>query len=101
MFTAESVGGCIVQDFFAFREMWTLKIIKIVFILGLVGLGLAAVGSLIAVYSQGPSALLGLIGAVVGVFFWRLICEAMIIVFKMHESLEQMVKLAEREGATV
>lgn len=85
------------EDFFNFRAMWTLTIIKIVFVLGVVMIGVAGIVSLVSVVSEGPRGLLGFLGAVMLLFFWRLVCESLIIIFKMHESLEQLVALASKE----
>jgi len=73
------------NDFLAFRKMVTPVLIQVLFWLGTVSL---IVGS-VAVMNRG-NLLEGLIVLVGGVLWLRVGCEIVIILFKMHECLEDI-----------
>ena len=73
-------------SFFSFDRMITPTIIKIVFWIGLVLSILVGLILLIAGGSSGAR-LVGLIYLLIGPLLWRIYCEILIVIFKMHESL--------------
>lgn len=81
------------------REMVTPKIIRIIYIIGLVLIGLGVLGSIIAaifaVSSTGVMALIGTviiapIGALVGVIFLRIYLEIIILLFNIYDQLKDI-----------
>lgn len=87
----ENLGG---GKFFSFDKMITPVIIKIIFIIGLIIttlIGLSMVFSgLRAHYGGGVQVFFGLIILIFGPVFVRVNCELMIVVFKIHEALEDI-----------
>jgi hypothetical protein len=77
-------------DFLNFKVMITPVVVLVLFWLGMMAIAVAAIG----LFAQGK--ILAGIGAVfLGPFAWRIICEYMIIGFRMHDCLEQIAKEAE------
>jgi hypothetical protein len=70
-------------DFFAFRTMISSTVIQVVFVLGLVGIVLATIGSF-----AGDEPFLGLLILIFGTLYWRILCEFLIVVFRMHATLQ-------------
>jgi hypothetical protein len=75
------------SDFLNFRVMITPFVIVILFWVGLVAVLIAA----IVLFARGLP-LVGLGTIVVGPFAWRLTCEYSILLFKMHDCLEQIAR---------
>ena len=70
------------RDFFAFRTMISATVIQVVFVLGLIGIVIGAIGAIAA-----DEAVLGILLLVFGGLYWRIICEFIIVVFRMNSSL--------------
>lgn len=85
----ENVGG---GKFFKFDKMITPVIIKIIFIIGIVITTLSGLGLIISGigsnYGGGMQVLTGLVTLVIGPIGVRVYCEIIIVLFKIHESLE-------------
>ena len=87
--TTGGSGG--IGDYFSFRTMITTGLFKLLYILGFVGITLAGLGLMLV--TQGyygdrtTSFIQGLIVIVVGNIVWRIICEAWIVLFSIHEIL--------------
>jgi len=84
------------NEFFRFRRMLTPTIIEVVFI---VGAALIVVGGLLtaimsAVQAGGRGVIAGLLVAVFGPLILRIYCEVLIVIFKIHESLQELVERA-------
>jgi len=69
------------NDFFSFRQMVSMQIIKIIYILGLVFI---TIGGIIGLFDN---FLMGLAAIVLGNLIWRLICESAILLFSIHDIL--------------
>ena len=69
------------NDFFSFREMVSMQIIKIVYILGMIFI---TIGGIITMFDN---FLIGLGAIVLGNLIWRLICESSILLFSIHDIL--------------
>ena len=72
-------------SFWSFDKMVSGRLIKILYILGLISITIS--GFTMFRYS---GFLLGLVMIVIGNLFWRIMCEAIIIVFKIFEKLNQI-----------
>ncbi|WP_286826690.1 DUF4282 domain-containing protein [Microcystis sp. LSC13-02] len=72
------------QDFFTFRKMVSITIIKFLYILGLFLITLGGLGVLF----QQPLA--GIATLIIGNLYWRIFCEALIIVFSIHQELVKL-----------
>ena len=77
-------------DYLNFKVMISPIIIMILFWLGLVAIVIVGIGLIV----QGKT-LIGIGSIVLGPFAWRIICEYMIIGFRMHDCLEKIAKSAE------
>ena len=71
------------RDFFAFRTMISGFVIQILFVLGLIAIVATTIGAF-----ANDEPLLGLLVLVFGTLYWRIICEFMIVVFRMQGSLK-------------
>lgn len=72
------------QDYLAFRKMITPAFIQIIFWIGVVAI---IVSGLLA---MDQSILMGVLGLLVGLLVWRIYCELMLILFKIHERLGEI-----------
>jgi hypothetical protein len=70
------------RDFFAFRTMISATVIQVVFVLGLIGIVIGAIGAI-----AGDEPVLGILLLVFGGLYWRIICEFIIVVFRMNSAL--------------
>ena len=70
------------RDFFAFRTMISATVIQVVFVLGLIGIVIAAIGAI-----ANDQAAFGILLLIFGGLYWRIICEFIIVVFRMNSSL--------------
>ena len=70
------------RDFFAFRTMITGSVIQVVFVLGLIGIVIGSIGAI-----ANDQAAAGLLILIFGGFYWRILCELLIVVFRMNSSL--------------
>jgi len=87
------------RDFLSFEKMLATRIIRVVYLIGLVAaviIGLIAfVGSLIALFSGNiANGLAGIVVTVVGVvvwlLVWRLSCEVWIVMFGIYDRLGEI-----------
>lgn len=94
--------------FLNFDKLIGTKLIVILYYLGLLGIGLGAIASLFgALAMMGSSFVNGLgmivmtlIAAVVGVLFWRFICELYLLLFRIADDVRDL-KNAKAGTATV
>ena len=70
------------RDFFAFRTMITGSVIQVVFVLGLIGIVIGSIGAI-----ANDQAAAGLLILIFGGLYWRILCELLIVVFRMNSSL--------------
>jgi hypothetical protein len=86
-------GPTPLADFLAFRTMLTPVLIKVLFWIGIAGCVIAGLGQLVMALQFG-SLLGGLFAAlvilVVGPIFVRVYCELMILLFRIHETLQEI-----------
>ena len=75
-----------IGDFFSFRTMVSSWIVRIIYVLGVVALILAGIQQLFS----NPIAGLGLI--ILGNLFWRIVCEALILLFAIHHELIKIAR---------
>lgn len=75
------------MSFFKFEEMITLKIVQAVYVLGVVIIILLAIGCLIE-----KNAIYGVAVIIIGNLVWRLLCEAIVVQFRIHEALTSLDK---------
>lgn len=69
-------------DFFAFRTLITPRFIQVLFILGLAGIVLAALGAI-----AGDQALAGILLLLFGALYWRILCELFFVLFRINDTL--------------
>jgi len=82
------------ESFLDFDLMITPVIMRIIYMVGSV---LIALGSLFAMFSGGLLGfLLGLIGGVFALVYFRVICEILILFFKMHKDIVRIKNNTER-----
>ena len=80
-----------IKDFFTFKRMISTFIIKIIYVLGIVGI---FVSGLYTYSTDGVK--MALIVVVIGNLLWRLLCEVWIVLFSIHKRL---VDLEEMSGS--
>jgi Na+/proline symporter len=72
------------QDYLSFRKMITPAFIQIIFWIGVAAI---VIGGL---FAMDQSIFGGLLGMLVGLLVWRIYCELMLILFKIHERLGEI-----------
>ena len=81
------------QEFFSFRKMITPTIIRFIF---WIGSGLAVIGGLVALFSNlgrygsAVSAVGGLLTIFIGPVIVRIVCEQVILFFRINETLSEI-----------
>jgi hypothetical protein len=70
------------RDFFAFRTMISGFVVQVVFVLGLIVIVIGGIGAI-----ANDQAVLGLLLLALGGLYWRIVCEVLIVIFRMHSSL--------------
>ena len=81
------------NEYLTFRKFITPMIIQIIFWVGVVAivlLSLMAIAAGLGSYGGGQIVLGGLLYLVLGPLFWRIWCELMLIIFRIHDELHQM-----------
>jgi hypothetical protein len=73
----------LMRDFFAFRTMITPFVIQVIFVIGLI---LVVIGGIGALANDQP--IIGLALLIFGGLYWRILCELLIVVFRMNKSLD-------------
>ena len=97
--------GDIVQRFLNFDKMMGTSIIKVLYYIGMVGIAISVIGSIFgALASMGSSFFGGLLGVVlapvfglIGLLFWRFMCEIYLLFFKISDDLSA-IKLRGETG---
>jgi hypothetical protein len=86
-----------VNDFLSFDKMMTPALVKIIFYFGLAGI---AVFELVALFGSAPAGfkVLALIGGPLLALLHRVLCEQMIIIFKVHEELRTIASNQQRSS---
>ena len=85
-----------VQEFLNFRRMMTPVLIQIIFWVGLLGIVVSAImmiagGSRFAAETgQAGGPVVGIVVLIFGPLYWRVICETLIVVFRMNENLAKI-----------
>ncbi len=83
-------------EFFEFKMMVSSILIKVLYALGVL---VITIGGLISLF--GGEFLTGLGAIIFGNLFWRLICEAIIVVFSIHDRVASIDrKTPETHGAS-
>lgn len=75
------------KDYLLFRKMITPPFIHIIFWVGVAAVVIGALGTMF-----GQSFLGGLVMLVLGVVFWRISCELMLVLFSIHDRLSEIAK---------
>ncbi|MBP1971360.1 hypothetical protein J2Z83_003499 [Virgibacillus natechei] len=75
------------EEFISFNKMLTPTLIKIVFWLGV---AISVLPGLLMMFDGGFSVIIGLILIAFGPLMVRIYCELLIVIFKIHESLNDM-----------
>jgi hypothetical protein len=75
------------KDLFSFEKLITPMIIKLVYIIGLVLIALGGIVGFFGAFAASGfgSALLTLIGALVGLLAWRIYCELVMVFFGLYD----------------
>jgi hypothetical protein len=95
-FTKRRTSG--LGDYFDFRELITPALIKLFYALGAFVL---SAGSLISIFSphiigkQGVDPVRAVLFLILGNVLWRMVCEAVILIFSVHEVLVSLDQKAE------
>ena len=80
--SSEVGKGRSMRDFFAFRTMIAGSVIQVVFVLGLIGIVIGSIGAI-----ANDQTVAGLLIFIFGALYWRILCELLIVVFRMNSSL--------------
>ncbi|ANB02666.1 DUF4282 domain-containing protein [Ectothiorhodospira sp. BSL-9] len=75
------------NDYLLFRKMITPPFIHIIFWIGLAAIVIGALGTMF-----GQSFFGGLMMLVLGVVFWRVGCELMLVLFSIHDRLTEIAR---------
>jgi len=81
------------SDLASFDKLISPTLIKILYWIGIVFIVLAGLGSLVAAFSFGGGfwrALVSIVGTIAGLLFWRVACEAYIVVFGIYDRLGEI-----------
>jgi len=87
------------ERYFSFRNLISVGMIKVLYVLGMIGIILGAI-VVIAPLSQFvdigvPGLLLLVLVVIIIQLLWRLVCEQWIVLFRIHESLEHLELMAQ------
>jgi hypothetical protein len=98
-------------EYFAFRELVTPQLIKVVYIVGALFITAAGVLSIVSPdtldeYEAGPivTRLGGIAVILIGNLVWRMMCEGAILLFSLHEllvSIDTRARVLVRQGKRV
>lgn len=84
------------QKYLNLNELITPTIIRLVYWIGIALIVLGALGS---VFGGFGAFVFGLIGAAIGLVLWRVWCEVMLILFRIHDDLAQIARNTAPSGA--
>lgn len=76
------------RDFWYFDKMVSTILIKILYIFGIVAITITG----LAMFNDSDLIFIGIVIIVLGNLFWRIICENIIIIFKIYDILNQINK---------
>jgi len=83
-------------NFFSFRKMFSLTLIKIIYVLGMLSVTISGIvmviGSASYINNNPVPFLIGIAIIILGNLIWRILCEGWILLFSVHE---QLVNIAE------
>lgn len=79
-----------------FDKMITPVLIKVIFWVGAAILALSGLGILFSSSTYGAEKLLGLVLIALGPLLWRVICEQIIVFFKIHEEVRRISDAQQR-----
>ena len=83
-------------DFLSFRKMITPVIIQIIFWIGVAAAIIGGIVVLVAADEAGTR-VLGLLYMILGPLYWRVVCEIVILFFRMNETLTDIKNNTERK----
>jgi Domain of unknown function (DUF4282) len=90
------------SNFFDFEKFLTPLLIRIVYWAGLLGIVLSVLSSFLVVDADGVNLALLLLGNVLLIIilciFWRVLCEAFILSFKMYERMKEIAERLPRKN---
>ena len=72
------------NKFLNFDNLITTNIIKVVYLLGVL---VITIGSFVGMAQGGSGVLGGLLGVILGNLIWRVVCENIIVLFDIHDTL--------------
>ncbi len=83
-------------DFLSFRKMITPVIIQIIF---WIGVAAAIIGGIVVLVTgdEVGTRLFGLLYIILGPLYWRVVCEIVILFFRMNETLTDIKNNTERK----
>jgi hypothetical protein len=84
------------QKFLTLNELVTPTIIRVVY---WIGIALIILGALSSMFGGFGAFLIGLVGAAIGLVLWRVWCEVMLILFRIHDDLSQIARNTAPAGA--
>ena len=99
----ESQGSSFFQALFdmSFREFITTRIIKVLFVLGIVLASLGAIGILIGGLTQGGAGMIAIVVAPIAFLLWvislRVWLELVIVAFRVADNTDILAKKAQKE----
>jgi len=77
--------------FFSFRTMVSRTLIQIIYILGMIAFSIGGISIIVQAvnsrYGSGENFMMGLGVLILGNLIWRIICEAWILLFNIHDVL--------------
>jgi cellulose synthase/poly-beta-1,6-N-acetylglucosamine synthase-like glycosyltransferase len=76
------------EGFFSFRTMISTTLIRIIYVLGMIGLTI--IGIVIIVRATSLGILLGIAVIIFGNLLWRIVCEELILLFSIHNILSSI-----------
>lgn len=77
------------QRYLTLNELITPTIIRLVY---WIGIALIVLGALSSMFGGFRAFIFGLIGAAIGLVLWRVWCEVMLILFRIHDDLAQIAR---------
>ena len=75
------------NKFLNFDNLITTNIIKVVYLLGVL---VITIGSFVGMAQGGSGVLAGLLGVILGNLIWRVVCENIIVLFDIHDTLSSI-----------
>lgn len=84
------------NEFLGFDELVTPSIISIIYWIGIVGIVLSV---LVSLFGGFTAFVASLIGGAIGLVLWRVWCEVMLILFRIHDDLRQIARNTAPSGS--